>query len=120
MRTILIVGALLAAEAAAAQVGIDAAVDAVTSATSGAAACGYNLSPAVAEAHLKQAGFDRNNPDHAAALNSAYTLNRSVWQMHQNLRKIGDGKARFESQCTEIWLAFGPDGVIRRDLLSKK
>lgn len=122
MRAILVAGMMVAAAAAGAQEpGWKVAAEGLANAIAASKFCGFDVSQSAVEEHLKSAGFSRPNASHTAALDAEFQHQSNLWFVAaQSAATSPAQKQLLDANCQRILLGFGPDGLIRKGVLSKK
>ncbi|CAM5194646.1 HdeA/HdeB family protein OS=Bosea thiooxidans OX=53254 GN=SAMN05660750_03322 PE=4 SV=1 [Bosea thiooxidans] len=123
MRAIVVAGMMVVAGVACGQEkwARDAVIGSVADITAGASFCGFTVDRSQIDAHLAASGFKRDDPTHSGALDRDFALHSMVWQgANAAAQTTSEGKAALQGRCGQLWDAFGPDGIVRKGLLSKK
>jgi hypothetical protein len=123
MRAIVVVGMMVVAGSAWGQASKNwqAAVDSIAIAIAAAPTCKFVVSQPAVDEHLRAAGFSRDDKTQAAALDSAFQHQANLWTIKTASALAEPARNDLIAQeCERNWVAFGPDGVIRKGILSKK
>ncbi len=97
------------------------AAGAVAAVTASAAWCLFEVDTAATEWYLKDAGFDRGNQGDISGLELSFAAERQKWAMAgQGASKSAADKSALTSQCQQVFDGYGPNGSVRKGLISRK